>query len=354
VKISIIIPLYNVETYVTKCLESVASQDWDGNMECIIINDCSSDSSLEITEHFVASYSGPIKFCILHHRKNNGLSAARNTGIEASTGDYLFFLDSDDYISSDCLRLLSAPLKEKSYDIVVGNYLTTTNHNTSNKIPAGEYGPEMIALGFCSGKYHMAVWNKLYNKQSLAMYGIVFKDDLLFEDVLFSSEVSSVFKSMFVIEKATYYYSVRTGSMINSFDFNRHSIHYQTSLAEYTKFAYNNNLVNDDKRIRTILRFLFRQCIYGPYYSFAEYLKHLKGFFRRYLTARTIMDRPPLYFTKADGLDLFHQIQDFHFILHPFLGAVCYLVLNIVAFSGVKWMISLTRYLTAPHNSCQI
>ncbi|MBO6252520.1 MAG: glycosyltransferase family 2 protein, partial [Bacteroidaceae bacterium] len=120
--VSIIVPVYNVQPYVEDCIRSVMRQTYDGRMECIVVDDCGTDDSIAIVEKVVADYDGPITFKILHHTHNRGLSAARNTGIDASTGDYLFFLDSDDEITNDCIKKLSAVLeKDGEIEIVQGN-----------------------------------------------------------------------------------------------------------------------------------------------------------------------------------------------------------------------------------------
>ena len=97
-KVSIIVPVYNVAKYIERCLLSVLNQTWQ-DLEVILVNDCTLDDSMEIARRVVASHPrGTVVRC-LEHEENRGLSAARNTGISASVGDYLYFLDSDDYIS---------------------------------------------------------------------------------------------------------------------------------------------------------------------------------------------------------------------------------------------------------------
>ena len=121
-RISIIVPVYNVERYICECFESIAAQTYEGELECIFVDDCGQDDSIALLEQLIASYSGPIQFSILHHEHNRGLSAARNTGIEHATGDYVYFLDSDDCITPDCIEKLSALAKKyKGIDVVQGS-----------------------------------------------------------------------------------------------------------------------------------------------------------------------------------------------------------------------------------------
>ena len=89
--VSIIVPIYNVEPYVEACVRSVMSQTYRGSIECIMVDDCGSDGSVQIVEKIIEGYDGSIQFMMLHHNHNRGLSAARNTGLNAASGDYLFF-----------------------------------------------------------------------------------------------------------------------------------------------------------------------------------------------------------------------------------------------------------------------
>ncbi len=90
-KITIVIPIYNVAPYISDCLHSVMNQTYQGEIECLLIDDCGLDNSMEVAENVLSNYHGKIKFRIYHHEYNRGLSAARNTGIEHATGEYIYF-----------------------------------------------------------------------------------------------------------------------------------------------------------------------------------------------------------------------------------------------------------------------
>ena len=92
--ISIIIPIYNVEKYVAECLNAVISQTYDhSKIECILVDDCTPDNSMVIVNEIIGKYNGEMTFNIIGHEQNLGLSAARNTGIEAAAGKYIYFID---------------------------------------------------------------------------------------------------------------------------------------------------------------------------------------------------------------------------------------------------------------------
>ena len=167
-RISIVVPVYNVEPYIAECVQSVMNQTYQGSMECVVVNDCGTDRSMAIAEKLIACYKGTIEFKVLHHEQNQGISVARNTGIEASTGDYVFFLDSDDTISSDCIDYLVSLMKEGEFDIAVGNHDLFGNSSSQGRGMMIVEGETMIVSGeqylkklLYNYQVVEAVWNKL-------------------------------------------------------------------------------------------------------------------------------------------------------------------------------------------------
>ena len=118
--VSIIVPVYNVSEYIERCIYSIISQTYS-NIECIIVDDVTPDDSIEKCEKIISTYNGKIEFRIIRREENGGLSAARNTGTIASRGDYLFYIDSDDDISSDCIeKMVSFVSDDESIEMVQG------------------------------------------------------------------------------------------------------------------------------------------------------------------------------------------------------------------------------------------
>ena len=120
-KVSIIIPVYNVSDYIERCIRSVMEQTYQ-IIECILVDDCSPDDSITKAESLIRQYGGSVEFVILRHDKNIGLSGARNTGINHSTGDYLYFLDSDDEITPICIESLMKVARENPTSDIVQGY----------------------------------------------------------------------------------------------------------------------------------------------------------------------------------------------------------------------------------------
>ena len=125
-KLSVIIPVYNVEKWLARCLDSVLWQSWQ-NMEIICVDDASPDESAQILETYAKKDA---RITVLRHERNRGLFRARITGMLRATGDYIAFLDSDDYVSCDWFRPLIEKLEDENADMVLGN---TVNADETGK-----------------------------------------------------------------------------------------------------------------------------------------------------------------------------------------------------------------------------
>lgn len=219
-KVSIIIPVYNVEPYISACLQSVMAQTYTGELECIIVDDRGKDNSMAVAEREVNAYNGKVDFKIIHREQNGGLSAARNTGIRHATGDYLYFLDSDDEITPDCIALLAEKAASLQPDFVIGGYRVTGTDKKmpSLHLPDGAFlkGEEIIKT-YSHGKWYMMAWGKLVNRKFLVDHSLYFKEGLLHEDELWSFQLACLARSMAVVNRQTYVYKVREGSiMVNA------------------------------------------------------------------------------------------------------------------------------------------
>jgi len=218
--VSIIIPIYNVESYIADCLQSVMDQTMTEGVECILVDDCGQDNSMQIAEQMIAEYKGNIQFSILHHEHNKGLSFARNTGIKAAKGEYVYFLDSDDEITSDCLEKLTKPLLSLNYDVIIGDYTIDGEPKYTQKLQMSNgdsYFGDDIRYSYNSGKWMQTAWNKLYSTEFIKRENLLFKEGLIHEDELWSLEVASVAKSLTAVKRVTYIYRIRGNSITTSF-----------------------------------------------------------------------------------------------------------------------------------------
>lgn len=216
-KVSIILPVYNVEPYIADCLQSVMCQTYQGPIECIVVDDCGTDKSMDVVERLIAEYDGTIEFSVFRHEKNLGLSCARNTGIDAATGQYIFFLDSDDLITNNCLDTLVSQLGKGDFDVVVGNNDRIGDIEGSIGFPKREgcyvvTGEQYVGL-FLKGLVIGTVWNKLYKRSFLLGNDMFFEPNLLAEDHVYNFLLSCYNAIIYVIDTITYHYRIRRYSI---------------------------------------------------------------------------------------------------------------------------------------------
>lgn len=223
--VSIVIPVYNVEQYIEDCIRSVIRQTYDGHMECFVVDDCGTDNTIPIVEKMVATYEGPIEFHILHHEHNRGVSVARNTGTMAATGEYLFYLDSDDEITEDCIeRLMEKMMERPDIDMVQGN-------NLRYHISSGSYEPvKEVSLPFASTNEEVRksffllkqmranIWNKLLRRDFIIKNNLLCREGVIWEDALWTFYLLKVLNKACYVSEATYCYNIRPGSIARGTD----------------------------------------------------------------------------------------------------------------------------------------
>lgn len=176
--ISIIIPVYNVETYIERCLRSVINQTFTEGVECILIDDCTPDNSMRIAEKLINEYKGNILFRIVSHQHNGGQAAVRNTGISVAKGTYILFVDSDDYCESDMLEKLYSEAIKTNADIIgcdfyldFGKYKKIQHFNF---LPSPTYNLKQLL----EGNYWGVLWSRLIRRDLFIKYNLHFIEKL--------------------------------------------------------------------------------------------------------------------------------------------------------------------------------
>lgn len=219
--ISIIIPIYNVEKYIKRCLDSIAGQESESiSIECILIDDCTPDHSMDIVHNFIISYQGKIQFKIIKHEKNCGLSCARNSGLEVASGDYIIFVDSDDYLIPHSIDYLFKELqKYPDADMIIGNHFDE-EHNCKNfgtlKKPFYVSDKYKILKAAYEKRLSGNAWNKMIRRDILVKNQILFVDGHLYEDILWSITVAKTISSVLLLPQITYIYKFNAESIMHS------------------------------------------------------------------------------------------------------------------------------------------
>ena len=212
-KISIVVPVYNVEKYLGRCIESILRQTMT-ELEIILVNDGSKDSSGEICDQYAAKDSR-IKVI---HKNNGGLSSARNTGIEHSSSEYIGFIDSDDYIEADMYEVLYRNIKEENADISMCDLIHCYEGREEKKQLAKEYcvwdSKEAIKVVMEAKKTSVTAVNKLYKRELFSE--IRYPLQKLSEDAFVIVELLLKANKVVFTSEKKYYYVHRKNSITTS------------------------------------------------------------------------------------------------------------------------------------------
>lgn len=215
-KVSIVVPIYNVEKYLEQCIESIVNQTLE-DIEIILVDDGSPDNCPQICDNY-AKKDNRIKVV---HKKNGGLSSARNAGIEVATGNYIGFVDSDDYIELDMYEKMYNIAIENNVDFVMSDYYRVSDEGKviatldmdegiydKNKIKKDIFPTLIMGEDINYGRL-LAVWHCLYKKELLYKNNLMFDEEVKYsEDNLFSSIIGYNANSFYYM-KGSYLYNYR-------------------------------------------------------------------------------------------------------------------------------------------------
>lgn len=233
-KVSVIIPVYNVEIYLDRCLESVLNQTYK-NIEIIIVNDGSTDNSADICY----KYSKIDSRVIFIDQINKGVSSARNAALKKASGNYIYFIDSDDYIENNTIELLLKTCIKDKTDIVSCNYYKEQVNGKREVIIKKDsfimdketFIKELIDPNSISG----FLWNKFYKKDLIDVNICKFDETVkIMEDLLFNLEISEKVKKVSYLDYPLYHYIQRDNSALN----NKDILKMKSSLSVYLKIIF--------------------------------------------------------------------------------------------------------------------
>lgn len=239
--ISVIIPVYNVEDYLCECVDSAINQTYK-NLEIILVDDGSTDSSGKICD----DYAEKDERISVIHQENGGLSAARNAGLDKASGEYIYFLDSDDYIAEDTFEILIPIAQKDNSDIVffdAVSFADTPDFTVKqNYIRKHKYLTDSGYNTFCAltqkKEYHSAVYLMLFKLDFIIKNNLHFIFDILYEDMVFTYQALCFAKVVSQCDKTLYYRRYRKNSIMTSSKTNKHFESYIEVSEANTKFTY--------------------------------------------------------------------------------------------------------------------
>ena len=255
--VTISIPIYNCENHLINCLQSVVNQKYK-NLEVQLVDDLGNDNSMQVAEDFIQKHPD-FHFKILRNEKNSGLSVVRNVGIDNAQGKYIFFLDSDDEITPDCISKMVEIAEREHVEMVCGNVRTIKLeskeeidafrlHNTQEKITNNTE----IFESFIQGRFPVPSWNKLILLDFLKQNKLYFKEGLFAQDSLQSFETALVLNSVFFLKDDTYIYYLHQDSVIH----NRKKKHFDNWITIATEFEKHYQKEQNPERKIQILGYL--------------------------------------------------------------------------------------------------
>ncbi len=217
--LSVVIPMYHVEAYLPACLTPAGELPLDG-CEILLVDDCGGDGSLALAEAFAQEHPNAR---VLRRAQNGGLSAARNTGLQAARGEYVYFLDSDDEPCPQALWRLAERAKEERLDIAKGRFCSMDDATgaLSEGLPLPRTrampGAALFARECRDGLYEPMVWQAVYRRDFLREIGLEMAEGLIFEDELFQTPALLRAARAASFEETIVRYRRREGSIMDSF-----------------------------------------------------------------------------------------------------------------------------------------
>jgi len=211
-KISVIVPVYNVEKYIEKCLESIINQTFK-DIEIIVVNDGTKDNSIKIIEEKFKD-----KRIKIYNKENGGAASAKNYGIKKATGEYLFFIDGDDFIE-ECLKEMYEKAKKENSDLVICDYYKLYEDGSKEHVPIIPFYDKENQK--CSVISMPGPVCKLVKRDIVVNNNITFLEKHCFEDNAIMPYLCALCQNFSYIKKPYYYYLQRQGSALNKNEYSK-------------------------------------------------------------------------------------------------------------------------------------
>ncbi|MBP5280574.1 MAG: glycosyltransferase family 2 protein [Erysipelotrichaceae bacterium] len=215
-KVSIIVPVYNGEKSLPRCVESIMNQDYK-DLEIILVDDGSKDDSFKV----MCEYAKKDERIVPIHKENGGVSSTRNLALDKASGDYIQFIDVDDWLPFDSTKLMVRAMEDENSDMVVGDFYRVIDDKSSKKgsirkggvITLGEYADRMLLTP--ADFYFGVLWNKLYKRQIIEENRIRMDQNIsMSEDAIFNLQYLLHVKLISILKSPVYYYVKSEGSLV--------------------------------------------------------------------------------------------------------------------------------------------
>lgn len=307
--ISVVMPVYNVEKHLEKAVDSILRQEVQ-DFEIILVDDCSPDGCPQLCDKLAARED---KIIAIHHKKNQGLSIARNTGLKQAVGKYIWFMDSDDYVEPGLFLAFADALQKNKAEITVFG-LTEDYYDTQGKLnhstvitPQQKYFSDKNEMRSYIVELERQTlygyaWNKIYDLDYLKSLGLKFEKVTLIEDILFNVEYCMDIERMNVISFCGYHYNKRMdNSLTSKFVPEYYKLHRKRIELIYEQYQYWNLCSNE---VKEILGALYTRYIFSAIQRNCDKKSQLTFFSRRAWVCRLVEEplvNELLPYAKSDG-----------------------------------------------------
>jgi glycosyltransferase involved in cell wall biosynthesis len=262
-RISLIVPVYNVAEYLHECLQSIIDQSFEFTIEALLVEDCSTDQSLQICKEYAEKHSDLFK--LIANAENQGVSATRNVGLDNARGDYFMFVDPDDVLPGGTLQSLYTAATQNDVDIVKGNNTIFTEHNEQNarynvSAEIMVTGDDVLTTLYDHSRVRGHPWGKLFNRDRLGEVRFPVGVRMA-QDLYYCGEVFSSARSLLLIDKPVYRYRNRdTGSTGRKYETGAY-LHWLTSVEKIGSFAKSRQqiIAHQGLQVRTMAQ-IAREC----------------------------------------------------------------------------------------------
>lgn len=278
-KVSIIIPAYNAEKYLRRCLDSAINQTYH-NIEVICIDDCSSDTTYEILREYQVKYKE--KFLIIRHNKNKGVSASRNEGIGAATGKYLVFCDADDWYEINAIEKMYIKIKETGADFLFSNYYLNKNNHQLKRNIIVSYTNNPICKKEIVQYMDISSWAKMIKASLIRENELYYPLDLRrCEEYTVIPVAAYLAKKVVFLEEYTYNYFQNQNSVSNEKEKNLDF--FEEAFTRYLKYI-DKEMYQEELLHRAMEHLLYGKtlCMLKAGYSSNEVKKWIKYFEQTY------------------------------------------------------------------------
>ena len=235
-KVSVIVPVYNVEAYLARCLESLLSQTYN-DFEIICINDCTPDGSDAVLAEYSQRY--PMRIRVLNNERNLGLGLSRERGLEAASGEYVLFVDSDDYVKPDYIETLVDGLHGEKWDVVIGGYIRDANGKLIEHLPSDSIWSMVTYAIVCA---------KLWRRAFFIENNMHFTDVACGEDIYFSLAAFYCCARYKVIPYAGYYYYYNNQSITGTMTYEKNHERLMAELFDSFLSRHDLSVLSKDRR----------------------------------------------------------------------------------------------------------